>query len=470
MTDTQYSRDQLMQGLRSAHDAGDTDAATAFAKRLQQFDAGGGGPPTPTPAAGSVTPAPNQPSFTQNLLSTLGGAGQALGRGVNEDLRLFNKGLTLGGWDKLVGAVRGTDEAAKTTAAEQAGGYASMVPEALGYAAGPGKLFGAAGLTGIGGAAAEGSIASGTQAAIAGQNVPQAMATGGIASGALHPVASGISSALQKIGAVPTPSVPKPSDIQNNINNLWEYTNNARYSPNDVKAVARGAQSDAAKDFSPMTEITNPKAKGVLDDFSDYSADPTSMNSVRELRGWQDKATNLQGDDARFGANLSNRISDLLKTGTPTKVPGGMTPASVQNVAQNAHEQSALLDQYNAAIGEKPTTMVGKAADALGAHSWGIGHHIAVPAAEATLAGMEAYHLGGAIPAIASVAATLGAQPALNWGAKKTSDWAKSQAGNQAMQSVMQNYPSMGTPGIDPTNPLHRLLLGSYLGQPSDNQ
>jgi hypothetical protein len=314
-------------------------------------------------------------------------------------------------------------------------------------------------------AASEGAIQSGVQSYSAG-NSPGQIALdalkGSGASAALQPVADVAGKVAQKLGVLVKNNIPTASDVEGKISDLWNSINSARYAPKDVQATARASQSAAASDPSPLTEITNPKAWKLHDDFSDYSGDPTSMNSVRELRGWRDKANALTGDDARFGQNLSDQIDDLLTSKNPTIVPKGMLARDVSRTASQANDYQALLEQYNQSLAASPTNITGKAADIIGAHSWGTAHHVGMPIAQSILAGTEGYHMAGVPGAIGSVGATLAVQPAINAGMKSISDAAKDAATTRAMQAAIEKYPSMGAPTIDHANALRRLLFGEY--------
>ena len=85
MADT---REELMNILKQADAAGDTEAAQAAADRIQALDAGGGGD------TGSPTHPTDEKTWASTILSSL-----------NNNLRAFNRGLTRGAWDNITGGV-----------------------------------------------------------------------------------------------------------------------------------------------------------------------------------------------------------------------------------------------------------------------------------------------------------------------------------------------------------------------------
>lgn len=481
MTDTSnqptYTRDQLMQGLRSAHDAGDTDAATMFANKIQQLDAGAGGSPTASPAAGSgAASQPNPPpSFMDQLMPHLAKAMYApyqQYQAAKDAMTVGVNSYTGGLGSRILGT--GTDVDA---ARSRLGVIPSMIASGAGYSLGPGKFLGPGANTVAGPVAdvaggvvprvLEGAVAGGGQAAAEGKDIKTGTVFG--AGGGLLgvPIGAAANAGIRMIGNLvgARPSLPSADDLENAASNIWDRVTGAKYSPRDTQATARGAQSDASAGGQPMTEVNNPAAHKLFSQFSDYSGDPTSTHSPRELLGWQQKAQALTGDDAKFGKMLSDRIDNQLSTAVPIRA-ANVPPAAVPNAIQQARDTDALVSQYKQNIQNPPQTALGGLANTVAGHSWGLAHHgtqpMVAPAAEALgLGGLAYEQTGHWLPALGAVAGTLISQPALNLGARSLGNWQRdvsTDAVNRALLGI--NNPNF-------RDAFGRIILGGAASGPN---
>lgn len=232
-------------------------------------------------------------------------SGGGLVQGATDILRRFNSGLTLGGYDKLVGTLTGSTpevERAKTEAARQRTGIAGGVAElggmllpssmvAKGVAAGAGALSAVPALGRVAAspftqAAATGAITGGTEAAMKDQPIGQGAGIGA-ASGLLgQGLASGLMAGAGKVAGLANkkPNIPSGEEIRRMKDAAYQQADNSGvvYTPEFVSRIAQEAQSKAVNlGYSPRLQQG---AKGVLEEIGDRSGKNITMQDADILR------------------------------------------------------------------------------------------------------------------------------------------------------------------------------------------
>ena len=450
------------------------DAGNPF----DQFDKPGTGQGS-VPGTQSSAAAP-QPSFSQQLLKHLANAYVAPYQqysAAKDAMGNFLTSYTGGLSDRASALMQGVpykDVQAQTAAErERLGPVLSMATGGAGYMMGPGKILGPGAKMvsgpladvagGIVPSVLEGTVAGGGQAAGEGKDVQTGAITGGVGGAVATPLSSAGNAVIRMgsnlIGA--RPPLPGPEAMSDAEKQMWDQTTGVRFSPKDTQKAARGAQSDASAGGQPMTEIGNPAAHKLLNNFSDYSGDPTSTHSLADLIAWQNKAKALSGNDAKFGQMLSDRIDQTIQ-GNPQA--SSVTPAKdVPLAIQQAQQAQGMAKQYNENIANPPPTALGNLANVIGSHSWSLGHHatqpMVAPAAEALgLGGLAYEQTGHWLPALGAVGATLVSQPALNAGAKAVGNWQRNVSADAANRALM----GISNPSYQDS--LRQILLGGVSG------
>jgi hypothetical protein len=106
-----YTQDQLMQGLRAAHDAGDEAAATAFARQIQALGQGPQGTSGSGSGQGIIPGSPqaiaqNQAANVPQPQSQIDPSHFTASGSIGDTLRALNQGITGGLWNPIVGATK----------------------------------------------------------------------------------------------------------------------------------------------------------------------------------------------------------------------------------------------------------------------------------------------------------------------------------------------------------------------------
>jgi hypothetical protein len=295
----------------------------------------GGQAPTPNPSQTSApaspqsaSPPPDQSQGQSWLLSHLARASQ----GLNDWTRAAQQGMTFGLVDKLLPGVSAQAQA-DTAAAQARLGTAGMIPEALGYAVGPGEVMGGLragaaglqGLTGLGARAltsipAEGALASGVGTAAQG-GTPSQIATATGIGGALGGVTSLAGNLASRIGPKPvTPDVGQAGTATRPATGMYAQRE-AAYAPLDKIYMDPGEVQDAinVKAQNVIANQRDPQGMGakiVPDDTNNYLTKFLN-NPAFTARNLQDASRYLRNQ----GDWVSNRYADALDGVMQTSQP-----------------------------------------------------------------------------------------------------------------------------------------------------
>ena len=356
---------KTVDGIDFPDDMSDEDIMKALATQ-------GGGD------TGSPTHPTDEKTWTSTILDSL-----------NNNLRGFNRGATLGGWDNLVGAAKypfgagsPSEERAKTVEAKKHMILGGAIPETLGTAAStfltgglmPEAAAGATGVRAIPNVATRiaalpiaksigtGAVMSGTEAEMDQKSAEETlmdMGVGGVGGGLLHGVAAG----ANKVGKwwSGTPSKPPNTAVEDlrklknsEYNAIKQYvyprrvfSDIANASDNDVKNTITSTASGA-----PMDEAENKKAIKLFEDFGErfkvanpvkgQTGKPGTPVWPKEAESWRRKAAALPGDDADYGNILAKRIEDAMQNGPTIRIGqlGEKVPTMTPEI-QDAYNEEA---------------------------------------------------------------------------------------------------------------------------------
>lgn len=344
----------------------------------EEIDAATGGGGT---SGGGDTTSPSEKTWSQHFLDNLSG----IGKTSYNELRAFNRGLTLGGWDNLVGGIKSAfgagspaEERARTEEAKKNLILGGALPETAGTVAStlltgglaPEAAVGATGVRAVPNLATRivarpvtrsvgtGAVQSGVQAEMdrkSPEEVFADMGIGGLLSGVTHGIGKGVRLATGY--APPKPPNTAKADLSNMTQDQWDEIKSFVYPRQTMHDVSQASLNDAKNTVtsiatgSPMTEL-NKGATKLFDKFNDRfeivkpgkGITGTAGTPVwpKEVNDWRDAALGLEGDDAPYGQILADRLEHVMREGPTMKIAGlGQKAPQVTPELQDQYNESA---------------------------------------------------------------------------------------------------------------------------------
>jgi hypothetical protein len=265
-------------------------------------------------------------SWTDSILHHLASVGAAADAGV----RSFDRAITFGMFDKLLGQATGQDETAITKQEAAAHPYASTAGSVGGYLVGPGKIGIAKQLGGgVLGLGAEGALTSGATAVVDEQDPTKALIEGGatglggaLVGKALNPVVraaanTGVGKAVaQKLGygALKTPEQVTDA-LANQEKQDWQTTRGFTVPNADVRQAATQAQQDIDSQAiaNPRVKILGQGAYKKLDQLGEEALGNQPVTAER-LNDYKNDlhVTNTGDQSPQAGLLGQNRVDQLL--------------------------------------------------------------------------------------------------------------------------------------------------------------